>query len=49
MDQSECETVIPLAINIFGLSEEQVLDQLDNGAKQFGDNTRKQLSKDGEW
>jgi hypothetical protein len=48
MDQNECETVIPAARNISGLSTEELLNQLDNGAKQFSNNTRKQFSKDGE-
>ncbi len=47
MDQNECETVIPAARNTTGLSPEELLNQLDNGAKQFGDNTRLQFSKDG--
>ena len=48
MDQNECETVIPAARNATGLSPEELLNQLDKGAKQFGDNTRQQFSKDGE-
>ena len=48
MDQNECETVIPAARNATGLSPEELLNQLDKGAKQFGDNTRQQFPKDGE-
>jgi hypothetical protein len=43
MDQNECETVIPAARNISGLSTEELLNQLDNGAKQFGENTREKF------
>ena len=43
MDRNECETVIPAARNISGLSTEELLNQLDNGAKKFGENTREKF------
>tara|TARA_B100001123_G_scaffold140784_1_gene163636 strand:+ start:1373 stop:2101 length:729 start_codon:yes stop_codon:yes gene_type:complete len=43
MDRNECETVIPAARNISGLSTEELLKQLDNGAKKFGENTREKF------
>ena len=43
MDRNECETVIPAARNISGLSTEELLNQLDNGAKKFGKNTREKF------
>ena len=49
MDQNECETVIPAARNTTGLTQPQLLDQLDAAAQQFGDNTRRQFQRDGEW
>ena len=49
MDQNECETVIPAARNTTGLTLPELLDQLDNAAQQFGDNTRRQFQRDGEW
>lgn len=49
MDRNECETVIPAARNTTGLTPAQLLDQLDAAAQQFGDNTRRQFQRDGEW
>lgn len=43
MDQNECETVIPAARNISGLSTEKLLNQLDDGAKKFRENTREKF------
>ena len=43
MDRNECETVIPAARNISGLSTEELLNQLDNGAKKFGKNTQEKF------
>ena len=49
MDRNECETVIPAARNTTGLTQAELLDQLDSAAQQFGDNTRRQFQRDGEW
>ena len=49
MDRNECETVIPAARNTTGLTQSELLDQLDAAAQQFGDNTRRQFQRDGEW
>ena len=49
MDRNECETVIPAARNTTGLTSAELLDQLDAAAQQFGDNTRRQFQRDGEW
>ena len=49
MDHNECETVIPAARNTTGLTPAQLLDQLDAAAQKFGDNTRRQFQRDGEW
>jgi len=49
MDHNECETVIPAARNTTGLTPTQLLDQLDAAAQQFGDNTRRQFQRNGEW
>ena len=43
MDQNECKTVIPAARNISGLSTEKLLNQLDDGAKKFKENTREKF------
>jgi len=49
MDHNECETVIPAARNTTGLTPAQLLDQLYAAAQKFGDNTRRQFQRDGEW
>ncbi|TWU06176.1 RraA family protein [Stieleria varia] len=49
MDANECETVIPAARGAAGLSSDELLDRLSEAGRQFGDNTRRKFSKEGEW
>ena len=49
MDRNECETVIPAARACTGLKQEELLNQLNEAARQFGKNTKDKFSKDGEW
>ncbi len=49
MDRNECETVIPAARNCAGLTDDELLNQLNEAGRQFGENTREKFSKEGEW
>jgi len=49
MDRNECETVIPAARASSGLSTKELLEQLKEGGKAFGENTQSKFLKDGEW
>ena len=41
MDRNECETVIPAARNCAGLTKDELLNQLNEAAQQFEENTQK--------
>ena len=49
MDRNECQTVIPAARTTSGLSREELLNQLNDAAQQFGKSTRTKFSSEGEW
>ena len=49
MDQNECETVIPAAREASGLSTDELLHQLNEAGRRFGENVRGKFSKEGEW
>ncbi len=49
MDRNECQTVIPAARTTTGLSREELLNQLNDAAQQFGKSTRTKFSSEGEW
>jgi 4-hydroxy-4-methyl-2-oxoglutarate aldolase len=49
MDRNECQTVIPAARDTTDLSKEDLLNQLNDAAQQFGKNTRTKFSSEGEW
>jgi regulator of RNase E activity RraA len=49
MDQNECNTVIPAARDIAGLTTEEILDQLDRGRRAFGEATLTKFGRKGEW
>ena len=49
MDQNECNTVIPAARNVAGLSTEEILDQLDRARSAFSKATREKFGREGEW
>jgi regulator of RNase E activity RraA len=49
MDANECETVIPAARGSAGLTEEELLGQLESGIAQFSANVRARFRREGEW
>lgn len=49
MDANECQTVIAAARATAGLGREEVLAQLIEAGKQFGQNTHHRFRKQGEW
>ena len=49
MDANECQTVIPAARAIAGLSTDQILTQLAEAGAQFGKNAKAQFQRQGEW
>ena len=49
MDRNECETVIPAARNTTGLSQEDLLKQLNTAAAQFRQNTQQKFHTEGEF
>ena len=49
MDRNECETVIPAARNTTGLSQEDLLKQLNTAAAQFRQNTQEKFHTEGEF
>lgn len=49
MDQNECENVIPAARESAGLSKEELLAQLNEAGRRFGENARERFSRGGEW
>jgi 4-hydroxy-4-methyl-2-oxoglutarate aldolase len=49
MDENECNTVIPAARDIVGLTSEQLLEQLNKAGREFGAASRRKFSRDGEW
>ena len=48
MDRNECQTVIPAARASTGLAKDQLLAQLNEASRQFGENTREKFSREGE-
>jgi len=49
MDANECQTVIAAARGAAGLPAEEVLARMDDAGRRFGDNTRHQFGRRGEW
>lgn len=49
MDANECETVIPAARGSAGLPSDQVLANLAEAGRQFGENARAKFQRGGEW
>lgn len=49
MDSNECETVIPAARGSVGLPMDQVIANLAEAGRQFGENVRRQFHRTGEW
>jgi 4-hydroxy-4-methyl-2-oxoglutarate aldolase len=49
MDANECQTVIAAARGASGLPAEEVLARMDDAGRRFGDNTRHQFGRRGEW
>jgi regulator of RNase E activity RraA len=49
MDTNECETVIRAARDTAGLTMEEILQQLGEASRQFGQNARDQFRRNGEW
>ncbi len=49
MDSNECETVIRAARETAGLTMDQIVQNLNEASRQFGENTRKRFQRDGEW
>jgi len=49
MDANECNTFIPVARNSAGVSKEELMRQMDEAGKQFGDAARAKFQRDGEW
>ena len=49
MDQNECNTVIPAARNIAGLTTHEILDQMKQARAAFGKAVKEKFSRLGEW
>ncbi|TNJ63380.1 RraA family protein [Paenibacillus hemerocallicola] len=49
MDANECQTVIPAVRSATGLSVEQLLSEINQAGKQFGENVRNKFRASGEW
>lgn len=49
MDANECETVIPAARGSVGLPMDQVIENLSQAGRQFGENVRQKFRREGEW
>jgi 4-hydroxy-4-methyl-2-oxoglutarate aldolase len=49
MDANECNTVIPAARNVAGLTREQILEQLAAAGSAFQQAARNKFSRQGEW
>lgn len=49
MDANECETVIPAARSSCGLPPDQILANLAEAGKQFGENAHRKFQRQGEW
>ena len=49
MDRNECETVIPAGRNCADLTQDELLNQLNEAGRHFSENTREKFSKEGEW
>jgi len=49
MDANECETVIPAARGASGLSHEQIIANLAEAGKKFGEAAQKKFQRKGEW
>jgi hypothetical protein len=45
MDRNECQTVIPAARASAGLTKDELLAQLNEASRQFGENTSKNFSE----
>jgi regulator of RNase E activity RraA len=49
MDANECETVIPAARDAAGLTSDELLAQLNEAGRRFGENVRQKFAGKGEW
>jgi len=49
MDANECETVIPAARDAAGRTSAELLEQLNEAGRRFGENARRKCSREGEW
>lgn len=49
MDSNECSTVIPAARDTAGRGKEEILNNLNNAAAQFGKNVKAKFRREGEW
>jgi regulator of RNase E activity RraA len=49
MDTNECETVIPAARGSTGLPLDQIIANMGEAGRQFGENVRKKFRREGEW
>ena len=49
MDANECQTVIAAARGAAGLPAEEVLARMDEAGRRFGENTRHEFGRRGEW
>ena len=49
MDANECETVIPAARGATGLSSDELIAQLNEAGRRFGENVRQKFAGKGEW
>ena len=49
MDTNECHTLIEAARNVSGKTLDEILEAMDNAAKNFGEQAKKRFGKSGEW
>jgi len=49
MDANECRTVIPAARNTAGIAMDEILNNMDHAALEFGKATREKFQSDGEF
>lgn len=49
MDTNECKTVIPAARSASGKTTSEILNNIDEAAKEFSTNTKEKFGKKGEW
>ncbi|MBL7736821.1 MAG: RraA family protein [Chitinophagaceae bacterium] len=49
MDTNECQTLIEAAKTVSGKTLDEILEAMDNAARNFGDQAKKRFGKSGEW